>query len=76
MGSPGLPRCHNVMHAMVLDPGARQGQAIAALSVLTSASLKASSYPNYHLSELSPFIPADDRSALNGLRPTCLLSYA
>jgi len=76
IGSPGLPRCHNVMHAMVSDPGARAkpGQYSAARVDFRNCEDVVRS--NFYLSGLSPFNPADYRSALNGLRPTCLLSYA
>ncbi len=76
IGPPGLPRCLNVMHAMVSDPGAqaKPGQYSAARVDFRFCEDVVRSH--LELSGLSPFNPADYRSALNGLRPTCLLSYA
>ncbi len=64
------------MHAMVSDPWpqAKPGQYSAARVDFRKCEDVVQS--NFYLSGLSPFNPADYRSALNGLRPTCLLSYA
>ena len=55
-GPPGLPCSHRVMHAMVSDPGEADPARPARLgSVLTSAPVKASSFPSTLFSGLHPF---------------------
>ena len=76
IGSPGLPRRLCVMHAMVLDPGAQAKPGHYGSARVDFCQLDGIVRSHLAISGLSPFNPAGYRPALNGLRPTCLLSYA
>ncbi len=76
IGSPGLPRRRSVMHAMVLDPGAQAKPGHYGSARVDFRRPEYVVRSRLVLSGLSPFNPAGFRPALNGLRPTCLLSYA
>jgi len=64
------------MHAMVSDPGAQAKQGYYSSAHIDFRQPESVVLPNVLISGLYPFNPADYRSALNGLRPTCLRSYA